>query len=147
MTNPVFAAQNSEVASFTTKTLTTFIILGVITSVFFIVIAGYKYITSTGKPDAIDEAKKTLRNAIIGLTLILGAALVQSILSAAFSNPAPSTSATAISLTPIVPTTPTGGLTQVLLDSIAGIPPKITFTIFKLQASLQLSLIEIFGAP
>jgi hypothetical protein len=118
--SPAFAAQNSEVATFTSQTLTTFIILGVIASVFFIVLAGYKYITSTGKPDAIEGAKHTLRNAIIGLVLILGAALVQSILNSAFSNPAPSTGATAISLTPIVPTTPTGGLTQVLLDAIAG---------------------------
>jgi len=118
--NPAFATQNSEVATFTSQTLTTFIILGVIASVFFIVLAGYKYITSTGKPDAIEGAKNTLRNAIIGLVLILGAAAVQSILSGAFSHPAPSTGATAISLTPIVPTTPTGGLTQVLLDAIAG---------------------------
>lgn len=120
VTNPVFAAQNSEVASFTSQTLNTFIIIGAIASVFFIVYAGYKYITSTGNPEALDEAKTTLRNALIGLTLILGAAVVQSILSSAFSNPAPNATSTAISLTPIQPTTPSGGLTQVLLDAIAG---------------------------
>jgi len=117
---PVFAAQNSEVAAFTSQTLNTFIIIGTIASVFFIVYAGYKYITSTGKPDAIEEAKTTLRNALIGLVLILGATVIQSILSSAFSNPSPDTTATAISLTPIQPITPTGGLTQVLLDAIAG---------------------------
>lgn len=120
VTNPVFAAQNSEVASFTAQTLNTFIIIGVIASVFFIVFSGYKFITSTGKPEALDEAKRTLRNSLIGLVLILGAAAVQSILSGAFSNPASSATSTAISLTPIQPTTPTGGLTQVLLDAIAG---------------------------
>jgi len=117
---PVFAAQNSEVAAFTSQTLNTLIIFAAAGSVFFIVYAGYKYITSTGKPEALEEAKTTLRNALIGLVLVLGAAVIQSILSNAFSNPAADTTSAAISLTPIAPTTPTGGLTQVLLDAIAG---------------------------
>lgn len=120
MTSPVFAAQNSEVAAFSSQTLSTLIVLATAASVFFIVYAGYKYITSTGKPEALEDAKATLKNALIGLVLVIGAAVFQSILSAAFSNPAGGTGATAISLTPIQPTTPGGGLTQVLLDAIAG---------------------------
>lgn len=117
---PVMAAQNSEVAEFTGQTINTFIILATLASVFFIVYAGYKYITSTGKPDQIEEAKTTLRNAFIGLLLVLGATLIQSILSNAFSTPTEVGTATAISLTPIKPVTPSGGLTQVLIDAIGG---------------------------
>ncbi len=115
-----FAAENADVASFTTQSLNTFIIIGISASVLFMVFAGYKYMTSSGKPDAIDEAKGMLRNAIIGLVLILGASIVSSVLTNAFTTPAPGTSITTIELTPIEPATPTDGLTQVLLDAIAG---------------------------
>ena len=119
-TNYAFAAQNSEVATFTNQTLNTFIIIATIASVFFIIYAGYKYITSTGKPDAIEEAKKTLRNALIGLVLVIGATVIQSILSNAFTTPAQGGSSAALALTPIPAASPSGGLTIVLIDAIAG---------------------------
>lgn len=117
---PALAVENADVAAFTKETLNFLLIIGTAVSTLFMVFAGYQYITSTGKPDAIENAKHTLKNAIIGLVLVIGATGFVSLLSGAFSNPAPGGGAAAISLTPIQPTAPSGGLTQVLLDAIAG---------------------------
>lgn len=47
-------------------------ILGVI-FVVLIIIAGYKWMMATGEEQKVTEAKDTLRRAIIGLTIIVGA--------------------------------------------------------------------------
>ena len=70
----VFAASNNaEVAQFASSTLETLTILGTLAATFFLVKGGYLYITSSGKPEALENAKKTIRNAAIGLVLILSA--------------------------------------------------------------------------
>lgn len=78
------------------------------------------YITSSGNPNALEHAKLTVRNAIIGLTIVIGAAVASSLLTSAFNTPSASTSSAQLQLQPIVTTEPADGLTQVLLDAIAG---------------------------
>lgn len=56
----------------------------------------------------------------MGLILVLGAAVISSVLNNSFSTPSSSFTQTQINLKPIEPTTPSNGLTQVLLDAIAG---------------------------
>ena len=65
----VYAATNapSEVTAFTGDALSIITIISAAAAVFFLIRGGYLYITSTGKPDVLEEAKKTIRNAIIGL--------------------------------------------------------------------------------
>lgn len=117
---PAFAAGNSDITNFTNQTLTTLIGLASLAAVFFLVKGGYTYITSSGKPDSLENAKLTIRNALIGLVLVLGAGVISSLFSNAFTTPSVGSGASAIQLQPIVPTTPSNGLTQVLLDAIAG---------------------------
>lgn len=119
-TTPAYAAGNSEIANFTSQTLNTFFILASLFATFFLVKGGFSYITSSGKPESLEHAKLTIRNALIGLVLVLGAATISSILNNAFTTPSGSFTSTQIDLKPLQPTTPTGGLTQVLLDAIAG---------------------------
>jgi hypothetical protein len=47
-------------------------LLGLIT-VIIIIIAGFKYLTSGGNDEKIDEAKKLLWSGVIGLIIVLGA--------------------------------------------------------------------------
>ena len=52
-------------------------------SVIFILIGGFRYLTSSGSPDRIKGAKMTLQNAIIGLVIALASvAIVQTIAGA-----------------------------------------------------------------
>lgn len=118
--SPVFAASNNDVANFTSQTLNTLIILASLASVFFLVKGGYTYITSSGKPDALEHAKITIRNALIGLVLVLSAGIISSLLNNAFTTPTIGTATSQIQLKAIEPIEPSNGLTKVLLDAVAG---------------------------
>jgi hypothetical protein len=119
-TEPSYAATNAEVANFSSQTLTTLIVLASLVSVLFLIKGGYQYITSSGKPDALEGAKITIRNAIIGLVLVLSAGIISSLLNTAFTTPAVPENAQQLQLKPIVPVEPKAGLTQVMLDAING---------------------------
>ena len=120
LVTPVFAAANSEVANFTSQTLNSLIIIASIASTLFLIKGGYDYITSSGKPDAIEHAKVTIRNSVIGLAVVISAAVISSVLNNAFTTPTGNFTSSQLQLTPIQPSTPSNGLTQVLLDAIAG---------------------------
>lgn len=47
-------------------------------SVFFILLSGYRYMTSRGNPDGLVVAKSTLKNALIGLVVVIGSTLIMS---------------------------------------------------------------------
>lgn len=116
----VFATSNTEVANFTRDALTTLTSLASVAVVFFLIRGGYLYITSTGRPEALEEAKRTIRNALIGLAIVIGAAVFSSLLNTAFTQPSTGTLGTSLDLTPIVPTEESGTLTRILLDAISG---------------------------
>lgn len=115
-----FAASNEEVSNFSHDALTTLIILASTAVVFFLIRGGYLYITSTGNPAALDEAKRTIRNSLIGLVMVIGAAVISSMLQNAMMQPSSGGAATALQLAPIQPTVEAGSLTQILLDAISG---------------------------
>lgn len=115
-----FAAANTEVANFSQVTLTSLIAIASIATVFFLILGGYRYITSNGNPSNLYAAKRTIRNALIGLAIVIGATLFSSILNNAFIQPAHNISTTAISLNPIQPTKPDSSLTQILLGAVSG---------------------------
>ena len=80
------AASNDMVAHFTHDTLTVLIGVAGIAAGLFLIRGGYMYITSTGKPDAVYEAKRTIRLALIGLAIVIGAAVLSSFLNTTFTN-------------------------------------------------------------
>ena len=118
--SPVYAA-TPDVASFTKDMLNTFIILASLGAIFFLVKGGYGYITSSGKPDALEHAKLTIRNAVIGLVFVLSASIISQVLTTAFTTPTSQTTTAAIALKPIVPEEPPGGFSLVVLDSMNSI--------------------------
>jgi hypothetical protein len=118
----VFAASsNVEITQFTSTALNTLTIGASLVATFFLLQGGYIYITSAGKPDALDHAKKTIRNALIGLVLVLSANTIVSLLTGAFTTPSIPVDATQLTLRPIEPVAQTGGLAQVLTDAIASL--------------------------
>jgi Type IV secretion system pilin len=80
------AASNDMVAHFTHDTLTVLIGVAGIAAGLFLIRGGYVYITSTGKPDAVYEAKRTIRLALIGLAIVIGAAVLSSFLNTTFTS-------------------------------------------------------------
>lgn len=91
-----------------------------IACVFFLVNGGYQYITSSGNPEALENAKRIIKHALIGLVLVLGAATLTTILSGAYGDPSGTTSATLPSLQAIEPDDVGNGLVEVLIKAITG---------------------------
>lgn len=118
--SPVFAASNDIVAKFTSETLNVLIGIGSLVATLFLIKGGYLYITSTGNPDNLEAAKRTLKNAILGLILVIGASFIASFLNNVFTTPINGTNPAQIALSPIEPIKPSGGLTQVIIDAVNG---------------------------
>lgn len=121
--NPnIVYAQNSypEIQTFTTQALNTISIIASLAAVFFLIKGGYLYITSTGKPEALESAKKTIRNALIGLVLILSANVFVSLLTTSLSSGSPVSDQVQYTLEPLEAAEPPDGLTMVLTEAIAG---------------------------
>lgn len=88
--------------------------------IFFLMYGGYLYMTSGGKPDSLIHAKRVLRNALIGLVIVLAAATITSLLVNAYGHPAGGASAQLPSLQAI-PTQPvSNGLVDVLIKAVTG---------------------------
>lgn len=119
-TTLAYAASNNEITNFSSQTFSLLIIIASFACTFFLIKGGYAYITSTGKPDALEHAKTTIRNALLGFVVVLAAGVISSLLNNSFSTPTTRLTSSQLSLTPIVPLAPTGGLTQILLDAISG---------------------------
>ncbi len=98
------------------------ILVGVasIASVFFLVHGGYLYITSRGNPESLETAKRILRNALIGLVLVIGAATLTTILSSAYGNPSNTAGASLPNLQAIQPQDAGNGLVEVLVKAVTG---------------------------
>lgn len=118
---PVFAASvSSDITQYTSNTLGMITLIATASAAFFLVKGGYQYMTSTGKPDALESARKTIRNALIGLVIVLGASIFVSVLSNSFNQVSSSTTSGAINIAPIQTVQPSDGLTQVLIDAVSG---------------------------
>lgn len=115
-----YAASNPEVENFTHDAMTALIGLASVAVVFFLVRGGYLYITSTGNPAALDEAKRTIKNALIGLVIVIGAAVFSSMLNSAMTQPVNDAAGTALNLSPIEPAAHDNSLAQVLMDAVSG---------------------------
>lgn len=114
------ASSVPEISSYTSDTLAIITIVASGAAVFFLLRGGYIYITSTGKPDALEEAKKTIRNALIGLVLVLAANGIVSLLQGALVGSSNSGTVANLPLTQIESVKPADGLTQVLIDAVNG---------------------------
>ncbi|MBU0647554.1 pilin [Patescibacteria group bacterium] len=68
--------ENVDIYTLLTYVIQTALILSGLIAIAFTVIGGYQYITSGGNPEKTKKATSTITMSIIGLVLILAAALV-----------------------------------------------------------------------
>ena len=115
-----YAADLSAITNYTTDILNTLTIIASLAAVFFLIKGGYSYITSRGNPDGLESAKKTIRNSIIGLVIVIAAATISTILTDSFTTPVNPANTNVVALKEIQPKAQTG-LTQVMIDAITGV--------------------------
>jgi hypothetical protein len=114
------SAAVSAMRDYVTPTIRTLAALAGIASVFFLVNGGYLYMTSAGKPDTLEHAKRVIRNALLGLLIVLAAVTITSILSNAYGTPHNPNGATLPSLEAIPPKDVGSGLIDVLINAVVG---------------------------
>ncbi len=119
--SPVFAQSTSSgIIDYTNSTLQIITLVSTAAAVFFLIKGGYTYITSTGKPAALESAKKTIKNTLIGLVLVLSANVVISVFNTALDSPTSSGGGDNVAVVAIEAVEPSDGLTQVLIDAVSG---------------------------
>ena len=95
--------------------------IAVLVCSFFLIQGGIGYVTSSGNPEQLSHAKRVLRNALVGLTLVLAAGALTSILTHAYSSPATATVSSLPVLTTLDTGTSSGGIADVLVKAIVGL--------------------------
>ena len=81
--SPVFAqsADVSKVQSFIQNIIQVMVTLAGLVSVMFFVWGGFKYMTSSGNPESLDTAKKTIMYSAVGLAITLGAFVLSNVVT------------------------------------------------------------------
>lgn len=121
----LFAAATSSAAtvmqSFVSPIMVTLCAVASLACVFFLVNGGIAYMTSTGKPENLDHAKRVIRNALIGLVLVFAAFTLTQILTHAYAGSSAAVNASAPNLTAITPAPVSNGLIGVIIKAITGV--------------------------
>lgn len=87
----------------------------------FLVIGGFRYITSSGNPEALLKAKKIIKNSVIGLVIVLGATTITSLLSSSY-GPVSGPSVTSVpAISAINPSSNSSGIIDIIIKTIAGV--------------------------
>lgn len=114
------SAAVSVMRDYVTPTIRTLAALAGIASVFFLVNGGYLYMTSAGKPDVLEHARRVVRGALLGLLIVLAAVTITSILSNAYGTPHDPNNASLPNLEAISPEAASSGLVDVLINAVVG---------------------------
>lgn len=99
--------------------------LGGLVSVFFIIQAGYLYITSSGKPDQMEHAKDILKKALLGLIIILAAITLTTVLTSVYGTPNSPANATLPSLEAVAEEEQSNGFLDMVVKAITGVLSQI----------------------
>lgn len=114
-------AASSAMRSFIAPAVNTICVLASLACVFFLVNGGIRYMTASGKPEQLESAKRLIKNALIGLVLVIAAATLTAILSHAYSSSGQIAHDKLPTLQPIEPQKTSGGLVDVLINAVVGL--------------------------
>ena len=112
---------------YVTPTIHALAAIASIACVFFIMNAGYLYMTSSGKPEKMEHAKEVLKKAGLGLLIVLAAVTLTTILTNAYGSQQAVSSATLPNMQAIPPVE--NGLVDVIIKAVTGFLNNIIQTI------------------
>jgi hypothetical protein len=95
--------------------------LATLVCTFFLVMSGIQYMTSKGSPEKLEHAKRIMRNALIGLVIVLAAGTLTAILSHAYGSTGSSTVQNIPTLQAIDAKDQGTGIVEVLIKAIVGL--------------------------
>lgn len=115
----VTAASNS-MQSFVVPLLSVLDGIGGLVAVLGIMYSAYLFMTSSGDAGRLQHAKRMLRNAVIGLVIVLAATAGTAILHHAYTTPAPGTGSSLPTISEVKPQSSSGGWSTILIDALTG---------------------------
>ena len=115
--SPIATAMQSVVSPL----MATLSIIAGLICVLFLVIGGINYTSSSGQPEKLAHAKKVIRNALIGLVLVLGAATLTTVLAHAYSGSNSNATPVVPALNAIKPASTSFSLVGLIIKAIVGI--------------------------
>jgi hypothetical protein len=115
------SAASNVIQSYVTPVMAIMITLASLAVAFFLINSGIHYMSSAGNPEKLDHAKRVIKNALIGLVIVIAAATLTAILSHALGGSGPSASEKLPSMTTIQPAPTQNGLTDALINGITGL--------------------------
>lgn len=116
-----FAVVNTDLQNYLRPIMYSLVGLAGVVSAFFIIQGGIEYMTSSGRPDKLEHAKKILKNALIGLVIVIAAGTLTSILTTAYQQGGGSVAEQLPVLNPVATSDGGGGITEVLINAIIGL--------------------------
>lgn len=111
--------------------VTTLCVIAGLVAAGFLVHGGYQMMSSSGQPDRLDQAKTTIRNAILGLIIVLSAASLTAILTHTYQSSTNNPAKEMPALTEVQPEESSGGLVEVLINAVIGLLKNIVETVGK----------------
>lgn len=124
----VVSSITSALNGYITPTVESLAGLATLTATGFLIVGGISYMTSSGRPDKLEHAKRIIKNALIGLVLVLGAGILTTILVHAYQGSNGSGVSKIPSLVNIKPAPASNGLIAILVDAITGLLKNIIDT-------------------
>lgn len=115
------ASAGSVMVAYVTPVARAMAVLGSLISVAFLISGGFHYITSAGRPEKLDQAKRVIRNALIGLVIILAASTLTAMLGHSYSGLTTTVPKQLPSLTSITPTPVSNGLVDIIIKAVTGL--------------------------
>ena len=124
-----FASSYSYVVSSLSPIIKTFGVIGSLLSVLFLVIGAFNYITSSASPEKLEKSKKIIKNALIGLVIVISASFISNFLINTY-GPVNNHQATSIpSISAIKTNKSSNGLIDIVIKTISGVLGSIIETI------------------
>jgi len=131
MTMADAAASSASMKSFIGPMVNTLCVIASLIFVGFIVNAGIQMMTSSGKPEQLEHAKGIIKNALIGLVVVLAAVTLTNILTNTYKSSGSTTTKEMPVLTEVKPAETQSSLVDVLIDAMAGLLKNIIETAAK----------------
>jgi hypothetical protein len=131
MTMADAAASSASMKSFIGPMVNTLCVIASLIFVGFIVNAGIQMMTSSGKPEQLEHAKGIIKNALIGLVVVLAAVTLTNILTNTYKSSGNTTTKEMPVLTEVKPAETQSSLVDVLIDAMAGLLKNIIETAAK----------------
>jgi len=125
---PLFAsatAVQNVMQSYVSPIVATIVSLASLASVFFLIVGGFQYMTSSGDPEKLGRAKSIIKNALIGLALVIAAAAITAILNNAYSGASGPVGEQLPTLQNIENIETDSGIVDVLIKSVVGLLRKV----------------------